>query len=258
MRERLDDDRQAGLLHRRMDLLAEIGRTGSISKAAHVVGLSYKAAWQALEAMNNLSETPLVERKTGGRGGGGTALTQAGRRLVESARKADAEYRIFLRRLGHDSGSLGAVWGWMRRLSMKTSARNQFFGKVARVRTGAVNSEVELALKGRDRVTAIITNESVSYLGLRKGCEAIALVKAPWVLLAADSPELRVSARNRFRGVVDRVHPGAVNTEVVLRIPGGDVLTAIVTRESQRSLGIKPGKKLWAFFKASSVILAVQ
>jgi len=253
-----EDDRQAGIFHRRVELLAEIGRTGSITRAARAVGLSYKAAWQALEAMDNLSEAPLVEHKVGGRGGGGTVLTAAGRRLVEAALRADSEYRVFLRRLGRDSRGLGAVWGWMRRLSMKTSARNQFFGKVAAIKRGAVNSEVELALKGSDRLAAIITNGSLDGLGLRKGMEAVALVKASWVLLAADAPSLKVSARNRFRGTVERVSSGAVNTEVVLRIPGGDLLTAMVTRESERSLKVKPGTKLWGFFKASSVILAVQ
>ncbi|HBL17404.1 MAG TPA: molybdenum-dependent transcriptional regulator [Elusimicrobia bacterium] len=251
-------DRQAGLLRRRIDLLERIGRCGSISGAARSVKLSYKAAWQALDAMNNLSAQPLVKRTTGGSGGGGTVLTAAGRRLVAAARAADEEYRVFLRRLGRSSRELGAVWGWMRRLAMKTSARNQFLGRVSRVRRGAVNAEVELRLKGQDRLTAIITKGSLDDLGLKVGQDAIALVKAQWVMLAADSKELQVSARNKFRGTAERVARGAVNTEVVLRLAGGDRLAAIVTVESERALKIKAGTKLWAFFKASSPILAVE
>ena len=58
-----------------MDLLASVGDTHSISAAAKAVGLTYKAAWDAVEAMNNLAERPLVERSVGGKGGGGTRLT---------------------------------------------------------------------------------------------------------------------------------------------------------------------------------------
>ncbi|WP_147073343.1 winged helix-turn-helix domain-containing protein, partial [Sulfuriferula plumbiphila] len=57
----------------RIELLEKIGELGSISAAAKALGLSYKAAWEAVEAMNNLSEAPLVERVAGGRHGGGTA-----------------------------------------------------------------------------------------------------------------------------------------------------------------------------------------
>lgn len=55
-----------------LELLERIDASGSISNAASTMGMSYKAAWQAVERMNNLSEHPLVERQTGGRHGGGT------------------------------------------------------------------------------------------------------------------------------------------------------------------------------------------
>ena len=56
----------------RIRLLEAIAETGSISKAAPLVPLSYKGAWDAVDAMNNLAEQPLVARSTGGRQGGGT------------------------------------------------------------------------------------------------------------------------------------------------------------------------------------------
>ncbi|OXH85109.1 molybdenum-dependent transcriptional regulator, partial [Burkholderia multivorans] len=59
----------------RIALLAAIGDTGSITRAAKAVGLSYKAAWDAIDTMNNLAGEPLVVRSTGGKGGGGTTLT---------------------------------------------------------------------------------------------------------------------------------------------------------------------------------------
>ena len=55
----------------RIGLLAQIAESGSISKAAKAIGMSYKAAWDAIDIMNNLAGQPLVERTVGGKGGGG-------------------------------------------------------------------------------------------------------------------------------------------------------------------------------------------
>jgi len=65
---------------RRLSLLAAIGRTGSISAAARDVGITYKAAWDAVDAMNNMAGEVLVVSQHGGKGGGGAALTAAGQK----------------------------------------------------------------------------------------------------------------------------------------------------------------------------------
>ena len=62
-------------LARRLELLERIGRTGSISAAAKALGMSYRGAWAAVAELSNVSELPLLERSTGGKGGGGTRLT---------------------------------------------------------------------------------------------------------------------------------------------------------------------------------------
>ena len=64
---------------KRIDILRRIGTVGSISEAARGAGVSYKAAWQALETLGNLAGTPMVEKAVGGRGGGGATLTDADR-----------------------------------------------------------------------------------------------------------------------------------------------------------------------------------
>ncbi|HRL99104.1 MAG TPA: LysR family transcriptional regulator, partial [Acidovorax sp.] len=66
------------LTDKRIDILKQIGGTGSISQAARVVGVSYKAAWQAVDTLTNLAGAPLVVRAVGGAGGGGAQLTEAG------------------------------------------------------------------------------------------------------------------------------------------------------------------------------------
>jgi molybdate transport system regulatory protein len=61
---------------------------------------------------------------------------------------------------------------------MKVSARNVFWGAVAKIKKGAVNSEVVIDMKGGHPVTAIITNGAVENLGLKEGMEACAIIKA--------------------------------------------------------------------------------
>ncbi len=63
------------------------------------------------------------------------------------------------------------------------------------------------------------------------------------------------SARNRFEGTVSEVKPGAVNDEVVVKLDSGDVVTAIITRNSTARLGIKEGRRVLVLIKASFVIL---
>lgn len=139
---------------------------------------------------------------------------------------------------------------------IKTSARNMFQGKIKTVTTGAVNAEVVLDLGGQEMV-AIITNESVKTLGLKEGGEAYALVKASWVIMTNGGGGLKVSARNYLEGTVEKIEKGAVNSEVVMTLPGGRKLTSIITNASVDNLGLKVGGPAGALIKASHVIIAV-
>lgn len=140
---------------------------------------------------------------------------------------------------------------------MKVSARTVLSGKVTAINEGAVNSEVTLALPGGEQLVAVVTCESAKNLNLVNGCEAIALIKAPWVMLMTESDGMRLSARNCLEGKVISVSDGAVNAEVVLELSGGSRIRSIVTRDAVEELGLKPGVSATAVIKASHIILAV-
>lgn len=239
-----------------LELLERIDVTGSISQAAAAMGMSYKGAWEAVESINNLSEKPLVERKAGGQKGGGTTLTTYGRRVLGAYRRLEQEREQILKSLGNGIDEFDEYYHLLRRYDMKTSARNQFLGKVKTIKMGAVNAEVIVDIGGGDILVAVITNESVAHLKLEAGSEVYALVKASWVVLTT-SEGCKTSARNELRGTVVRCLPAEVNTEVVLELRGGKVVSSIVTSESARSLGIAVGVQACALIKASHVILAV-
>ncbi len=250
-----DEQNLAG--HGRIDLLRRIDACGSISRAAKSLGMSYKTAWDAVDAMNNLAGSPLVERSVGGKGGGGTHLTARGRRLVASFERIEQEHRRFLQALGEDIEDFADTYQLIRRLNMKTSARNQLLGKVSRIKRGAVNDEIELELAGGRHIVAVITQASTRHLGLKPGAEAIALIKAPWVILAAGSGELKLSAGNRLPGTVVALTPGAVNTEVVVQIGDGNTLCATVTNDGARELALEEGSAVTACFSEAHVIIGV-
>lgn len=140
---------------------------------------------------------------------------------------------------------------------MKVSARNVFQGTVSRIKEGAVNAEVVLDLQGGTELVAVVTLDSVKSLDLALGKPAVALVKAPWVMVMTDSSGLRLSARNCLAGQVESVSDGAVNAEVVIALPGGSRVVAMVTRDAVQELQLAPGVAATAVFKASHVILGV-
>ena len=68
---------------------------------------------------------------------------------------------------------------------------------------------------------------------------------------------MKISARNILKGKVKQVNPGAVNTEVIIELPGGAQVTAMITRTSAEKLGLIAGKEAYAIIKASSVMVGV-
>jgi len=141
---------------------------------------------------------------------------------------------------------------------MLTSARNQLSGKITAIERGAVNDEVKIGLPDGQTVVAIVTHSSTEALGLQVGGDAFALVKASWIILLTDTAGVKLSTRNQLAGTVSEVTVGAVNAEVALTLASGDVITAIITNDSVRNLGLTLGAKASAAFKASHVVIGVK
>lgn len=140
---------------------------------------------------------------------------------------------------------------------MNVSARNVFKGKITALVDGTVNAEVELTMPGGDKIVAIVTEGSVKSLGLAVGKEAVAYVKAPWVMLLAGPANVKFSARNQLAGKVSKLQKGAVNTEVAISLQGGTTVYSVVTNEAVMELGLKEGSEASALIKASHVILGI-
>ena len=225
------------------------------------MGLSYKGAWDAVQALNNLFAQPLVAAHAGGRAGGAAKVTDQGRAVIAAFGLLERELAKALtlveRELDHASLPPPTALLWS--LSMKTSARNALHGVITHITEGAVNAEVTLRIGEGQDVVAIITLGSLAALGLAVGREAIALIKSSFVILkAAGATPPRTSARNALSGVVIHREDGAVNSEIVLELSPGKTLTATITRQSADTLGLEVGAPATALIKASHIILAVE
>jgi molybdate transport system regulatory protein len=239
----------------RIAMLEAVAQCGSITQAAKMLGFSYKAVWDGINAVNNLLPRPALIAQVGGRGGGGGTLTDEGRRLI-------AAFRRLEEKLSHISAIIAAeglddqpdllLWN----IAMKTSARNAFRCRVATIKRGTVDVEVTLELSDANFIVAVITNDSVDNLGLEPGRDVMALVKSSFVMLARADDHLQISARNRILGTVIERIDGGVNCDITVDVGGGKTLAAAITTISADSLPISVGDRVCAFFKASHVILA--
>ena len=141
---------------------------------------------------------------------------------------------------------------------MKISARNVFEGSITALVDGKVNAEVEITTPGGDRIVAVVTEDSVQSLGLIVGKPAMALVKAPWVIVVTDDSGVKLSARNQLAGTVQHIEKGTINSEIAIKLVGGTLVYAVITNEAVMELGLKPGVPASALIKASHVVIGVR
>ena len=223
----------------RIRLLGAIEETGSLLEAAGRVGLSYRTAWSRVRELNSRFGKPLVESIQGGIEGGSTRLSPQATRLLSLHREATRLFQKAAAEHGLESSDLHALESFQKRLTMRTSVRNQFVGKVRSVVRGKVHAEIVLDLRGGASLVSQITVGSCDALGLEPGTEAWALVKSTWVEIAVGDPPPRVSARNVLQGEVSAIRKGSVTDEICLTLPGGDSIAAAISSEALASLRLR-------------------
>lgn len=239
----------------RVTLLEAVIQYGSITKAAEIAGFSYKTAWDAVNAINNLLPRPAFITRTGGPRGGGAEVTEEGRRLIVAFRRLEEKLGRISEAIaeeGLENEEDLLFWG----IGLKLSVRNAFHCKVAEIIPGPVNVEVKLEVSPEVMITAAVTNASLTELELAPGRAVVAMVNASSVMVAPRDEAPRMSARNKIPGKVIGRTDGAVDSEVSIDIGGGKTITAVISREGADDVGAAPGAEVLAIFKTSHVILA--
>lgn len=241
MAGRLELDSALGHAHsdKRVEILRRVGAAGSISQAAREAGVSYKAAWQALDTLSNLAGAPLVERAVGGAGGGGARLTVAGEQLLRAAQELARTRAATVARLAQPAGITA--------LALRTSMRNQLPAAVGALRSGGGMVRAELVLAGDALLVARITRESAQLLGLRAGLPVLALFKATAVEVAVRRKP--AEGLNLLAGEVTRGSRGA--GEVALGLEGGPQVVGFAAG------AMKKGIAVVAAVQESAVVIAL-
>lgn len=240
----------------RVKLLEAVAEYGSITKAAKVVGFSYKTAWDAVNAINNLLPSPAFVTKAGGRSGGGAEVTAEGRRLIATFHRLEerlSRISSLIAEEGLEDQDDFLLWS----VGVKISARNVFQTEVVSVKKWPVDVEVTLRVSPETSILAVVTNDSATELGLEPGRKTLALIKSSFVNLTPVDHAPASGARNRFAGVVRRRIDAERNSEVLLDIGAGKTMTAVVPRQTAEDLGIAEGERALATFSPTNVILAV-
>ena len=240
----------------RIELLLFIEETGSITKAAKMMKMSYKAAWDTVDIMNNLSEYPLVKRIKGGKGGGGTELTPYAKELIATYKVLQEEHHNFLNNLSKRLQENNGHFRLLESMNVRISARNQLKVTVVKIQKGAVESEIFLQHHDEEIFMAIITNDSLETLDLEVGTEVYALFKANAVEIATDIKQKR-SEQNRFVGKINRISRGNFDAEVVVELNGASTICSTMPIDTLNELNLQNGMEVVAFYKPSSIIIGI-
>ncbi|MFO2462186.1 TOBE domain-containing protein [Pseudomonas sp. 15FMM2] len=236
----------------RIALLQHIAEQGSITRAAKSAGLSYKAAWDAIDELNNLAQKPLVERSVGGKGGGGARLSAEGERVLRLYQRLQTLQAQVLE-AAEDAGDFNLLG----RLMLRTSARNQLHGQVVAIDSHGHNDLIRLELAAGLTLEAQITHDSTLRLELEIGTQVVALIKAGWLDLIA-THEPATPGYNCMSGQVEAILEADDGpSEVRINLSNGQVLCALASPQRLAALGTCEGGTLRLQFAPSNVLLGI-
>ena len=252
----LSKNDQIIFLEKRIELLKRIEEVGSISKAAALVPMSYKSAWDAIDAINNLCSEPVVIKETGGAGGGGAKITPYGKNFIQTYSLLQKEHEKFLSQITKITDFNTGILKSIQRLNMQISARNQIQGIVEFLQKDRINASVGVKLKSGKTIVSVITNDATDSLGLKIGDDVVAIFKSSNVLVTTQD-SLKISARNAINGVVDNIIKGNINSELIIDIGNNEKITSIITTNAITELNINLGDTITAIIKSSDVMIGI-
>ena len=244
---------------KRVEVLRLIGAGGSISQAGRDAGISYKAAWQAIDTLTNLAGVALVDRAVGGAGGGGARITAAGVQVLAAADQLEQARSQVLARLGQREGDALAFGmpSTLGQLSVRTSMRNQLPCSVQALEQQGRVMRVVMRLADGAALASRITRESAELLGLVDAMPVLALCKATAVAVSragdGNNSRGRVRQRNVLAGRASRVSRGETGDEVSALLDSGLQLVGFAAPAS----GLRSGSRVVMAFDESAVVIAL-
>lgn len=238
----------------RVELLERIDRIGSIHAAAKEMKMSYKAAWERINGMNALADHPLIERTTGGKGGGGSKLTPYAHELIATFRRLEELHRQFLDRFSQSAGDPERLEHILNRTFLTTSARNQFHATIDSIEPQGLNTTLGLMLEGGDLLYSTITTKSVESMALYLGEPCYAIIKSGDTKLLLEEPTVS-DMSNVLLGCITSIENSDERAEVTFRLRGGNEVIAFL--EADQIPMYQVGQSAYAVISPHNVIIGL-
>jgi molybdate transport system regulatory protein len=154
-------------------ILEGIARENSLTKAASMLGMSYRYVWNYIQKIEKTVGEPIVDTYKGGKkGGGGAKLTELGQSLLTEYMKMESYF-----------GKVLVDSDYWEVIGLKISARNRLKGKVVAVEKDRITGKVKIEVTAPAVITAVITKEAIEDLDIRVGDEVEAIVKSTEVMI---------------------------------------------------------------------------
>ena len=247
----IDKDDRGFLGKGRIELLKKIDEYGSLAKAAKAMKMSYKSAWDSLNEMKKLSSEALIISNSGGKGGGGSRLTKKAHHYIKTYELLYKTQQEFLKSIESHTQDIEDLKLFLQRNSLRTSARNQIFGKVQQIQKGQINSLLTIDIDNSLHVKASITNESIKELGIKIDTQVYTLIKASWVKIASKKED------NSIFGTILEIKREKELVEILLKINDKLTITSVMNLSEFESLHVEIENRVFATFRPSDTIIGV-
>lgn len=229
----------------RVELLKNIQIHGSISKAAKQMKMSYKAAWDSVDIMNNLSREPLVTKVAGGKGGGGTVITTYAKEIIKAYDELTQLHKNYLSTLNNYFNDL------VLDLKNEEPVFSKLEGKITNLISKNKNYEIEITLNSNQKLITIENKEFVENRELNINNQVNLLIESSAIVITKQAPAS--SARNCLEGKVCDIFDDEINTFLTIECGKKDLISAKITNSSYKNLDIKKDDKVFAIFKAYNI-----
>lgn len=232
---------------KKVQLLENIMVYGSISQAAKASGVTYKTAWDWIDKMNALAPKPLVQKISGGKGGGGTIVTVYAKELMQTYEEVDALHQKHLE-------TLEKAFDYLDDEKEKTFSFSRLDAQITRISIHEKRANVELKLTCGSQINVQSPLSFVEVNDLHAGSLISVLIESEAVSVSR-SLKQEISSRNKLKTKVDDISIEGEDVLLTLLLCQGQYLSSRITSQSYKDLNIKKGDELMAMFKAYSVTL---
>jgi len=236
----------------RIELLRHIEKTGSIHAAAKEMKMSYKAAWERINSMNELADETIIERKIGGKGGGGTTLTPYAYELINTYDRLNELHRQFIERFAQAGENPERLAKILNRTFLTTSARNQIPSVIKEIKEVGINSLITMSIAGGGKITSSITSKSVKNMSLSVGDDVYAIIKSSDISISTTPPP-KSDTLNIIEGTIQKIEISSESVEVSLKV--NDLTSLILVVKEAQIASLKVGDKAYANVHASNIII---